>query len=155
MINLIFIASFGFMIFCVYMARQAVLVFKKAKESRHWPATEGVLTDVRLWGKRRINDEMIDSEYLSVSYEYDIDGVQYSGSEVAFFQLHYPETIEFVKAKPKGAQVQVSYNPKDFKESVLVPGTHPTKPYGGLILAFLGVTVSGAVSAAAWLGILE
>jgi len=151
----VFIVSFGFVILCAYMARHAVLGFKRANESHHWPTAEGVLTDVSLWGKRRVDGEMIDSENLSVSYEYAVDGVQYSGREVAFFQLHYPETVEFARSNPRGSRVKVFYNPTNFEESVLVSGPHPTKPHAGLILAVLGVLVSSAVSVGAWMGVLE
>ncbi len=154
MITPIFLLTFGFLLFCVYMARHAVLSYQRSRGSDRWPTTEGILADVHLWGTRNIDGEMIEAENLRVTYNYDIDGVRYSGSNVAFYHLHYPETIEFAKAHPQDSRVEVFYNPKNFGESVLISGVHPTKPYGGLILAFSGVLISVAVSVAAWMGAL-
>lgn len=155
MITPLFLLTFGFVVFCIYLARHAVLSYQRANGSSHWPSTEGVLADVHLWGTRNIDGEMVEADNLRVTYEYNIDGVQYSGNEVAFYFLHYPETIEFAKAHPQDSRVKVFYNPKNFDESVLISGAHPTKPYGGLILTFLGVLISSAVSVAAWMGVLK
>lgn len=113
------------------------------------------MTEVRLWGTRNVDGEMVESENLRVTYDYDVEGVPYSGSEVAFYRLHYPETIDFSKAHPQGSRVEVCYNPDDFGDSVLIAGAHPKKPHGGLVLAFSSVFVSVAVSIAAWMGALS
>lgn len=154
MITPIFLFSVGMVLFCFYMARHAVQGYQRAKASLHWPTASGVLTDVRLWGTRNIDGEMIESEKLRVAYQYAIGGVPYSGSEVAFYQLHYPETMDFAKCHPTGSHVKVFYNPKNVSESVLISGAHPAKPYGGLVLALASVFVSVVVSVAAWLGVL-
>lgn len=137
------------------MARHAVLGHQKAIASLHWHTTEGVLTEVRLWGTRNIGGEMVETEKLSVAYAYEVGGVRQSGSAVAFDQLHYPETMDFAKDHTSGSRVKVFYNPENVGESVLITGLHPTKPYGGLILALASVLVSAAVSVAAWMGALS
>lgn len=153
MITPLFLLTFAFALFCAYMARHALANYRRADASNHWPTTEGVLVDVHLWGTRNIDGEMINAENLRVTYEYDIEGIRYSGSEVAFYHLHYPETVDFAKAHPQGSSVRVFYNPKNHAASVLISGAHPTKPYGELILAFSGVFISVAVSVAAWMGL--
>ena len=155
MISLPLLFALAFAAFCVFMARYAVLSHKKANASCSWPTTEGVLVEVHLWGTRNVDGEMIPARNLRVSYEYEVGGVQYSGSHVAFYQLHYPETTDFAKAHPQGSSVRVFYNPENFAESVLTQGPHPTKPHGGLILAFLGVVIGVGVSVAAWMGVLN
>jgi len=147
----LFFLSLGFVAFCIYMARHAWLSYQNADSSDAWPTTSGVLQDVHLWGTRNIDGEMVEAEKLRVSYEYEIDGTRYSGSEIAFYKLHYPETIEFAKDHPQDSNVKVFYNPSKHSESVLISGAHPTKPYGGIILAILGLLVSVAVSVGAWL----
>ena len=154
MVTPIFLFSIGFVLFCVYMARHAVLSHQRASASLHWPVADGVLTEVRLWGTRNIDGAMVEAEKLKVVYEYTVAGDQYAGSEVAFYQLHYPETVDFVKSHPKGSRVRVFYNPERLDESVLIAGLHPAKPYGGLILAIAGVLVSVAISVASWMGVL-
>ncbi len=145
----------GFMLFCSYMASQPMRQFKHASASRDWPATTGELEVVSLWGTRNINGRMVEAERLTVSYKFDVDGQRYLGNQVSFYQLHYPETIDFAKAHPQNSRIKVHYNPRKPNEAVLIAGPHPTKPYGPLILASLGLTVSSAIAVAVWLGVLK
>lgn len=150
--TLAFLASAAFVVFCLYMARHAVLAYRRAKESDTWPAVDGVLLSVELWGTRNIDGEMVAVNNLAVKYEYTVSAVQYTGNHTAFYQLHYPETTEFALAHPEGSRVRVFYNPDNCEQSVLIPGLHPAKPYGGLILAGFGVVFSLGISAGIWLG---
>ena len=150
--TLAFPTSAAFVVFCLYMARHAVLAYRRAKESDTWPAADGVLLSVELWGTRNIDGEMVAANNLRVKYDYQINANGYSGNTVAYYELHYPETTEFAEAHPEGSQVKVFYNPHNCAQSVLVPGLHPAKPYGGLILAGFGVVFSLGISAGIWLG---
>jgi hypothetical protein len=65
--------ALGFLLFCVYMLRYALINHRIAKISNNWETITGKLTDLRLWCKRRINGVMVDSESVTVEYQYDVD----------------------------------------------------------------------------------
>lgn len=128
--------------------------YKNALASESWPSVNGRLTDVRLWGKRRIDGEMKEAEKLIVEYEYEIDGLKYTGTSATFYTLVYPETLEFFKHYPKGSDVKIYYNPKDPVESVLIPGLKKNQPYSEFILGGLGIAVGAVIAALGWAGII-
>lgn len=136
-----FLVALGFLLFCIYMLRHALINHRSAKASNDWPSVTGALTELQLWGKRRINGEMVDSENLSVQYQYELNGKKFAGRRVAFYTLHYPETVDFAKCYPQGSRVSVFYNPQNPAESVIVPGLHPQKPNSEIWLAGVGVVV--------------
>ena len=136
-----FLIALGFLLFCIYMLRHALKNHRSAKASNDWPSVTGALTELQLWGKRRINGEMVDSENLIVQYQYEVNGKKFVGRRVAFYTLHYPETVDFAKRYPQGSRVSVFYNPQNPAESVIVPGLHPQKPNSEIWLAGVGVVV--------------
>lgn len=136
-----FLVAVGFLLFCIYMLRHALINHRNARASNDWAFVTGALTELRLWGKRRINGEMVDSENLSVQYQYEVNGKNFTGSRAAFYTLHYPETIDFAERYPQGSRVSVFYNPQNPAESVIVPGLHPQKPNSEIWLAGVGVVV--------------
>lgn len=136
-----FLVALGFLLFCIYMLRHALINHRSAKASNDWPSVTGALTELQLWGKRRINGDMVDSENLSVQYQYEVNGKKFAGRRVAFYTLHYPETVDFAKHYPQGSRVSVFYNPQNPAESVIVPGLHPQKPNSEIWLAGVGVVV--------------
>ena len=140
---LIFVEIIAFL-FCLYMARHAIINYKGANESRSWPKTSGKIIVMELWGKRNIDGKMIESENLKVKYEYKIDDDVHTGKTAAFYTLHYPETIDFFNSTHGNSDIDVYYNPAHPAQSVLIPGPHPTKPYGGLILASIFLIVGSA-----------
>lgn len=136
-----FWVALGFLLFCIYMLRYALINHREANASNHWETTTGKLTESQLWGKRRIDGEMVDSENLSVKYQYDVNGKTFTGSRATFYTLHYPETVDFSKRYPKGSTVSIFYNPQNPSESVIIPGLHPHKPNSEIWLASVGVVV--------------
>ena len=131
------VAIFGF-----YMARNAYMSYKCAMESSSWPSINGKVISLELWGRRNIDGKMVESENLKVRYEYEVQFRKYDGKNSAFYTLHYPETVNLYNSINANSNVVVYYNPLNPSQSVLVTGRHPSKPYGGLILAFLFIMAS-------------
>lgn len=136
-----FLVAVGFLLFCIYMLRHALINHSNARASTSWTTTTGKLTELHLWGKRRVDGEMVGCENLSVKYQYTVNGKTFTGSRAAFYTLHYPETIDFAKRYPQGSTIPVLYNPQHPGESVIVPGLHPLKPNSEIWLAGVGVVI--------------
>lgn len=140
-----FLVSLGLFLFCIYMLRYALRNYARAKASNNWASITGEIVRIELWGKRKIDGKMVDSEHVRVVYKYCVNDETFSGNKAAFYTLHYPETLEFVKRYPQGSIVPVFYNPKAPEESVILPGLHPQKPNSEIWLAGIGVVISLAV----------
>ena len=135
-------------IFCLWMLRYAMRNLRKADMSDEWPSVPGRMIKVRLWGDRNVDGDMKPVEKLSVEFEYKVDGNRYSGTDISFYTLVYPETVEFAERHPEGSEVPVFYKPGDPTQSVLVTGSKGgNKRYSEIILAFLGLLVSVAIVA--------
>lgn len=147
-----FLVSLGFLLFSISMLRYAFNNHSRAKASNHWATTTGKLTKLQLWGKRRVGGEMVDSENLSVKYQYSVNGKTFTGKRAVFYTLHYPETVDFAKHYPQGSTVPVFYNPQNPAESTIVPGLHPQKPNNEIWLASVVVMVSLAVTMGVFTG---
>ena len=150
-----FLVAVGFLLFCIYMLRHALINHRNARASNDWTFVTGTLTELQLWGKRRINGEMVDSENLSVQYQYEVNGKNFTGSRAAFYTLHYPETVDFVNRYPQGSTIPVMYNPQNPVESVIVPGLHPLKPHSEIWLAGVGVVIMSATVIGVFIGELK
>lgn len=143
-----FFVALGFLLFCVCMLYYALMNHRNAKASNDWASVSGKIAELQLWGKRRINGEMVDSENLHIKYQYEVNGKKFTGRRVAFYTLHYPETVDFANRYPQGSRVSVFYNPQNSTESVIIPGRHTQKPKGeiwiaGIAVATLVATVIG------------
>jgi hypothetical protein len=147
-----FLVSLGLLLFSLTMLRYALNNNSKAKASNNWATTNGKLTKLQLWGKRRVDGEMVDSENVSIKYQYEVNGKTFTGNRTAFYTLHYPETVGFAERYPQGSTVSVFYNPTNPAESVIVPGLHPQKPNGEIWLASIIVVVSLVVIAGIFTG---
>jgi hypothetical protein len=77
--NIPLLAGSLFAIFGIYLLGRALSDYQKAVASLECPGVEGLLTGLRLWGKRNIDGEMQDAEKLIVGYEYKFKGGQVSG----------------------------------------------------------------------------
>ncbi len=134
-----FLIALGFLLFCAYMLYYSLINHRNAKASNDWASVPGKLTELQLWGKRKINGEMVDSENLRIQYQYEVNGKTFTSKRVAFYKLHYPETVDFAKHYPQGSHVWVFYNPQNPAESVILPGHHPQKPNSEIWLASVAV----------------
>jgi len=153
-VNIPFIAGIAFALFGIYMLIHAMTGYRKALASSSWPSVNGILTDVRLWGLRRIDGEMKDVEKLIVEYDYEVSGQKYTGRSPTFYTLVYPETLEFAQRHPAGSNIKVHYNPEDPSESVLITGVKKNKPYSDLILGALGVITGAVIATLGWMEII-
>jgi len=131
-------------LFGLYMARHSIITYKNANESRNWPKTSGTIIVMELWGRRNIDGKIVEAENVRVKYEYKINNKTHTGKTSAFYTLHYPETINFFNSTHGNNEINVYYNPLNPAQSVLIPGPHPTKPNGGLILASIFVVIGSA-----------
>lgn len=150
-----FLVALGFLLFCIYMLRHALINRRNATASNAWISTNGKLTELQLWGRRRVDGEMVACENLSVKYQYEVNGTMFTGDRAAFYTLHYPETVDFSKRYPQGAVVPVFYNPQNPAESVIVPGLHPQKPNSEIWLAGLGTVIMVATVVGVFIGELK
>lgn len=152
--NLAFMAGLIFAVFGIYMSRHALANYRRALASRHWPRVSGRITEIFLWGKRRVDGELIDAEKLNVKYEFELKGRQYTGTVPSFFTMVYPETLAFAQKHPCGSPVHVYYNPENPGESVLIPGPKSDKPYSELILGFFCILVGVVLAALGLMGVV-
>ena len=150
-----FLVALGFLLFCIYMLRHALINHRNARASNDWISTNGKITELQLWGKRRVDGVMVDCENLRIKYQYDVSGKKFTGNRSAFYTLHYPETVDFAKRYPQGAVVPVFYNPQNSAESVIVPGLHPQKPNSEIWLAGFGVVIMAATVVGIFMGELK
>ena len=150
-----FLVAVGFLLFCIYMLRHALINHRNAKASNDWVSVTGKLTELQLWGKRRINGEMVNSENVSVQYQYEVNGKTFTGRRAAFYTLHYPETVDFAKRYPHGAVVPVFYNPQNPAESVIVPGLHPQKSNSEIWLGGIATVILVAIVMCIFMGELK
>ncbi|MEL7059829.1 MAG: DUF3592 domain-containing protein [Acidobacteriota bacterium] len=153
--NVPLLAGLGFALFSAWMLVHALRNRRRAAASTDWPSVVGRLTDLRLWGSRKIDGEMQAVENLSVAYAYRVDGTDHRGTTVAFYSLVYPETVDLAERLRVDSAIRVHYNPDDPSVSVLVPGLRAGgKTSSEVLLAVLGLIVASAVMIGGALGIL-
>jgi hypothetical protein len=92
--------------------------------SRFWPSTQGVVTSVKLWEKRQLSSGTLNSYQLDITYEYTVNGTQYTGSRFNSRNNHFPaEALNTVQQQYQpGAACTVYYSPLVPSESVLDTG---------------------------------
>ncbi len=125
-----------------------------AKRSRSWPGVTGRIESIRLWGGRRVDGEMREVEHLTVEYRYAFQGRTYRGTAPALYTVVYPMTVELASRFEARRDVEVRVDPDRPARAVLIPGTHPEKPYSDVILAGTGLVLGLALMAAAGSGLL-
>lgn len=153
-INLATVAGLAFALFGIYMLRHALASYRKARASQAWPWVAGQISDVRLWGKRRVDGVLMDAERLAVEYHYSINGSAHTGRAIAFFTLVYPETLTLAQQLRADKNIKVYVNPKDPADAVLITGLRQDKPYSDVILGCLGAAVGLVILTLSLLGIL-
>lgn len=108
-----------------------------ALESKGWPSVEGIIT-VSEFTTNRDRDDGSVTYGASVAYDYTINGISYTGSNVHFGQYGTSDPSYgrgIVNRYPVGAQVPVYYNPDDLSVSVLEPGAE----WSSFMVAGIGV----------------
>lgn len=113
------IAGGGFLAWCLRL-------FRRARASRAWPATEG-----RILSSQAQNFGRGGAATL-VYYAYSVDGRTFTGKRLRFappMSLSYDAAqAELVNYRP-GSSIQVHYNPVAPDDSVVEPGVAPSLWY--------------------------
>ena len=131
----------GFVLFSLYFLRFALANYKRALASVSWPSVQGRVTEVALWGKRRIGSEMKDAMQLAMKYDYRVGETEHEGSKIAFYTLVYPETLNFANEHPEGSEITVFYDATNPSQSVLLNGPPESKRYSEIVIACLGIAI--------------
>ncbi|MEM9000261.1 MAG: DUF3592 domain-containing protein [Bacteroidota bacterium] len=153
--NIPFVVGVGFSMFCTWMLLYSLRRYKKSLASINWPTAQGVILEVRLWGKRNVRGEMLDLEKLSIKYSYAVQETAYQGTTPAFYTLVYPETVDFANNHPENSKIKVYYRPENPAESVLIPGPRQgNKRFSDILVAGLGLMIAAIIALLGALGIL-
>ena len=108
-----------------------------------WPVTAGEVRESRY----------IQEDTFSIDFEYTyaVDGVEYEGSRITFFQYavfaNSYQNEQFIRAHPVGTRVDVYYDPRDPSQSVLMR-TIPLRQLWSPVLfalCLLSILVSGVI----------
>src|SRR5262249_277841 len=109
----IFVTVVGLYIFSFHQVSN-----KGAEESGRWPTIRGIITRSDLeWHPGRLGGGNV----ARVAYRYQIAKTNYDSEKVSWLEHDFPENI--VRQYPKGKSVAVFYNPRNYGESVLEPGS--------------------------------
>jgi TPR repeat protein len=111
---------------------------KRGNAALNWPSVPGRILDSRLV---QVKDDYGDQTTTSsITYSYEVASESFQGGRVTYSGGEKArETVQ--KYRP-GAIVQVFYDPKKSKSSVLVPGSSGTKP---LLVVEIGVILLGII----------
>ena len=114
-------------------------------QSKSWPHTTGVVRSSRT--ERSSPTDTKSSVHLRVEYTYEVNGRAYKGNRVQFamFGTHSGTKARKLRSRyPKGARIQVFYNPRKPQMSVIEPGFRWTillQIAFGCIFMFLGIVL--------------
>src|SRR5687767_10064048 len=94
-----------------------------------WATTTGKMVTSKVREERKARGGTNNNRYVyhaDINYEYQVDGKRYTGTRAVQTSLggaNFRRSVEtFVKQHPKGADVQVYYNPANPAESFLEKG---------------------------------
>lgn len=97
----------------------------KALRSQQWPSTQGCITRANFRSIQSAGSSQDSSNYIDLSYTYDVLGQQFSAQRVAFGlgkQVRSRAVLRELIEQYKGGQaVTVYYNPSNPEQAVLEP----------------------------------
>ena len=99
-----------------------------------------------MWGKNK--ERPI---HLNLAYEYRYLDTLYTGKNLAFYEIHWPQTGNFANEHTVGQAITVYVDPKNPSTSVLITGRHPKKPYFDMMWSFLCVIIAVGLASAFWI----
>ena len=128
------------------MISYAIRMTGRARQSLSWPSTEGEIAHsaVLYETDTAAATSNAGTYKADISYRYKVKGVNYSSSKISL--LDYSSTggraENIVRNYPDKSTVRVYYNPSDFSESVLEPGST-----GGISLLYVigGIFATGGL----------
>lgn len=138
-----------------YLFRQASQNIAKVKAAESWSSTDGEILDsgFRVRGVQRSKQ----TATITVSYQYQVDGVSYTGNTFSFEKQdsHRPNIAEAkLEPYPPGADCTVYYNPQSPSESVLIKDAQSSNTlFYWMGLAFILCGVVLAIDC--WLGAIN
>lgn len=124
------------------MLSYAIPMREREAASVDWPRTQGTVIYRGVEHSTSSSENGTKHTYTPrVVYDYMIDGVTYTDGGITFSDAgsdRRRKAIDAIQPYPKGKQVEVCYDPDDFYNAALVPGTSG----GSLILLILGIVFS-------------
>lgn len=132
-------------VFLIYFGTKQI---RLANESRDWPQAEARVLDSVVERIRRSGKNEGTTYRAEIYYEFEVDGVTYSGNRVAYGgrSSSNPSFARLTVNKyPKGKRIQVSYKSDDPNESVIESGIQGqvwVLPLIGLVFSVLGIIMS-------------
>jgi Protein of unknown function (DUF3592) len=120
--SLVFIAIGGAMV------SYAIRMTGRARQSLSWPSTEGEIAHsaVLYQTETTATTSNAGTYKADISYRYQVKGVNYSSSRISLLDFSSSaagRAESIVRNYPDKSTVRVYYNPSDFSESVLEPGS--------------------------------
>jgi len=117
----------------------------KGMRAKNWPTTSGSVIDSQI--TMHYNDDGDRMYGAAVSYQYAVDGLEYSSDKRTFadYNSSSRQRAEKIVAQyAPGTAVQVYFRPDDPGDAVLEPGTNVTMFLFLLLpLIFMGIGVAG------------
>jgi hypothetical protein len=112
--------------------------------SRSWPQTRGTIVDKTETATKQVVPNLRGRGYRTrvsfhqhVQYDYLVDGHNYRGTRIAYWDHGYSERVGL---EPLYGEVPVFYDPQEPSRSVLIPGLRRSL-FPSLVLVALGLGV--------------
>lgn len=119
--------SLIFVIIGWLLARYALKMTAKARQSRLWPSTDGEIEHAAtLYQTSRSPSGGLSATYKAdIAYRYQVNGKDYSSSAITLLDVSSTagRAQSIVDRYPDKSKVQVFYNPDDPSDAVLEPGS--------------------------------
>lgn len=100
--------------------------YRLASASAAWSFTQGKIVSAKMQRAEKIMDDEEDEKreyytYPELCYEYTVNGQTHRGTRISFAPVT-AMSPEWVDRFPDGSAVRVYFDPKNPKQSVLIPG---------------------------------
>lgn len=138
--KIVLVVGIGFLAWSGY-------TYSKASASSGWPSTQGEVVVSMVDKTTQTTNSNVKWIYQPIlKYDYEIDGVAYSGDRIRFTSFSISHKKEHkakreISAYPVGKSVQVFYNPQNPSDSVLETGVGSRVYMGfgvGILMLFVG-----------------
>ena len=124
---------------------------KKGAASLSWPTADGVITNAWIEEKTDTDEDGITSTTYTPrwEYQYQVEGTTYTSSRISYGAVkgygRRSKAQEELGQYPAHSTVKVYFDPYDFTETVLVPGTKGTLL--GIIIGAVLILISIGIAA--------
>jgi hypothetical protein len=134
-------------VFAGILILATVVKLREVWHARHWLTASGRVISSKVESRRRtgVGDTAATlGNFAAVSYEYKVGGRHYTGKRISIGEQAADVGVEIVLDRyPKGAAVDVFYNPANPQQAVLERDLPPNfgKTIGGLLAFVLGAAI--------------